>query len=61
MKKYVKPIIETTELCGSDSVMLSMSNGVNPGKDTPVLAPPGFGFRNPFDLGSAFGGFDFDE
>ena len=51
MKTYVKPVIEQTELLEASTMMLSMSDSVNPGKDTNVLAP---GFRKPFGFGGGF-------
>ena len=48
MKIYEKPIIELTELREVESVMLSLSNGIEADKDTKVLSP-GFRFDNPFE------------
>ena len=53
MKRYIKPSIEQTEMCGSAAFMLSMSDGLEAGSDTKVLAPGFRMFGNPF--GSGFG------
>lgn len=52
MKRYIKPSIEQTEICGSAAVMLSMSDGLKAGSDTKVLSP-GSRFGDPF--GGGFG------
>jgi|GEM_PF-2432129 len=55
MKRYIKPSIEQTEVCGSAAVMLSMSDGLKAGSDTKVLSPGFRMFGNPFDGGFGTG------